>query len=192
MIEQTHTFIEYYVPFYEMAGLEDSEYIDTEKAPHDWRFLDPNGKYLSDSYQNQLLTDYIWPRYAESFICSSSVAGLLDPYMKTVRREMFSWLKDTSAKYEPLIQLYEEAKGTLMNGITNKTISRYNDTPQEKQYDGDNWSSKDYTTNISQTINETSGDTPIARLDEIRKHLNNLYSEWADDFRKFIIPTICI
>lgn len=63
---------------------------------------------------------------------------------------------------------------------TNTTISNTNNSNVETLSNSSN-----STTSSSTTATDVT--TPIERLDEIRKKLHNLYTDWADEFKQFVI-----
>lgn len=92
-------------------------------------------------------------------------------------------LKGTFGKYAPLIRIYKEQEASLMASIKSQGVSRYNDTPQ----DGGEWADDQHTSNISTSETTTEGGTTAVRLAEIRAMWENLYSDWAAEFKGLFI-----
>lgn len=96
---------------------------------------------------------------------------------------IFTWLEATKENYGFLIKTYNEQRNNLLKGIKSTTRSKVNDVPQEV---GDFWSD-DYVTSTSGVETETDANTLINRIDEINRKIKNVYFDWAEEFREFII-----
>ena len=172
-----------------MAG----EY-DIVSSFFDSLFPDTAGEY--DSIYNEeanraiaseLTNKYLVPRYYNWAIGYYDEVRNEEQAKTTVFKHfIYKWwmiLKGTFSKYAPLIKLYQEREATLLANIKQTGISRYNDTPQ----DGGDWSDDQHTTNISTTETSTEGATTAVRLAEVRAMWENLYSEWAVEFKGLFI-----
>lgn len=83
--------------------------------------------------------------------------------------------------------MYAAEQDNLMKELTNRSVTLYNDTPQ----DGGDFTGDEHTTTATQVVSNVEHDTKINRLDEIRKKLVNLYAEWCSDFyQHFHITTV--
>lgn len=100
-----------------------------------------------------------------------------------------SLINKTASRYLTLINLLNEKESSLLAQIKTSSTgtSRYNDTPQSSDFqeiEGTN-----YASNITKTSGETTSDggTIMARLEEVRQNLRNLYTDWAEEFRQLFI-----
>lgn len=89
-------------------------------------------------------------------------------------------------KYGLLIQNLELNKKKLLDDVKSSSIARFNDTPQNS---GD-FSDDNHTSNITKTENTTNAGTMMQRLNEIEDNIKQLYIDWSDEFRKFIIWSV--
>ena len=91
-------------------------------------------------------------------------------------------------EYVPILKLYEQQEANLLAQIkTSSTAdSRFNDTPQN----GGSWDDDNHTTNLTQMSSEsaTDGDTPIRRLEEVRRLWRSVMSEMVDYLAEMLIP----
>ena len=97
-----------------------------------------------------------------------------------------SWLQSSSEKYSLLIQNLTANKNKLLDDVKSASISRFNDTPQNS---GD-FSDDNHTSTITKTENSSNVGTMMARLNEIEDNIKQLYMDWSDEFRKFIIWSV--
>lgn len=160
----------------------DSLFPDTE-GPYDAIYdLEANRRIASE-----LTNQYIVPRYFNWAIGYYDETKNVEQAERIVYKHfIYKWwmiLKATFGKYAPLINMYRDRETTLLANIKQTGISRYNDTPQ----DGGDWSDDQHTTNISTTETSTEGATTAVRLAEVRAMWENLYSEWADEFKGLFI-----
>ena len=77
---------------------------------------------------------------------------------------------------------------TTTEGLDNRVIENNNTTT----FEGSDSSTNNSLSSISNastasTVVGTDVTTPIERLDEVRKKLHNLYADWADEFKQFVI-----
>lgn len=139
-----------------------------------------------DEYTKKLLSDFIWPEMWNEnvwYIDNGHTEEKL-PFEKAKFAGLF-WrmLEETKERYEYLIKAYEDNADKLLGEIKSKTSTFFNDTPQsaeEVSYD-------DFVTNATTTTTSSDVSTMMMRLDEIRRRLWSLYSEWADKFKAFVI-----
>ena len=136
---------------------------------------------------NELLNKYMVPRYynwAIGWVDGEEPNDInTGPLKRHFIYKLWMILKGTYGKYAPLIGVYKDQEAKLMADIKTTGISRYNDTPQ----DGGDWSSDQHTTNISTSESTSTGATIAVRLAEIRAMWENLYSEWASEFKGLFI-----
>lgn len=133
----------------------------------------------------EFLCLYFLPRYWYECILphgdEDSEAAKMDCYRRFFNRFM-QMLISTYNKYLPIIKAYKEKENLLMArlGSETRSISRFNDTPQE----GGDFSDEQHTTtaNTGETTTESDYETPMARLKQIRDNYENLYNAWASDF----------
>lgn len=143
----------------------------------------------------ELFKNYLWPEYYDMplfYIDTFTMpwCGEEKPTDQEVVNEsldyfgrIYKWLHETKDRYIYLIKAYKDQEAKLLNQISSKSTTKFNDTPQ----DGGDFDTDNHLTNI--TAIETSADvaTPIARLKEVKDNLRNLYSEWSNEFNRFII-----
>lgn len=92
-----------------------------------------------------------------------------------------SILNATSMKYQKLIEILEDNKDKLMNGL--KTTTRFNDTPQN----GGEFFDDDHTSNFTET--EAQYVSRIQQIREIQGKLTDYYSKWAAEFDTLFIES---
>lgn len=139
-----------------------------------------------DAQGYECFANYIWPRFYNEPIVytdSSSVLTPVDKFCLTKIGSIFAWWKSSMDKYSLLIQNLELNKSKLLADIKSHSVARFNDTPQNS---GD-FSDDPHTSNITTTENSSAGGTMIQRLNEIEDNIKQLYNDWSDEFRKFII-----
>lgn len=183
LLEQTSYHLDNMGGTYDIvAAWFDGYFVDTEGSYDDIYEIEENRAIASE-----LTNQYLVPRYYNWAI------GYYDEVINEAQAErvvnkhfFYKWwmiMKSTFNKYAPLIKLYKEQEANLMASIKQTGISRYNDTPQ----DGGDWSDDQHTTNISTTETSTEGATTAVRLAEVRSMWENLYSEWAAEFKGLFI-----
>ena len=129
---------------------------------------------------------YIWPRfYQEAIIYTDSdeTEDLVEKFCRTKAGQIYAWWLSSSQKYNLLIQNLENNKSKLLDDVKSSSIARFNDTPQNS---GD-FSDDPHTSNITTTENSSNAGTMMQRLNEIEDRIKQLYLDWSDEFRKFII-----
>lgn len=133
---------------------------------------------------NEMLNKYVVPRYYNWAIGWADSEEIEDYQIdKAFVYKLWMILKGTYNKYAPLIRVYKEQEANLMASIKSQGVSRYNDTPQ----DGGEWADDQHTSNISTSETTTEGGTTAVRLAEIRAMWENLYSDWAAEFKGLFI-----
>ena len=150
-----------------------------------------NVNALNDVYLNNLLIQYIYPRfYQEAILYIDSEdetdvltdAELAENFLPWIGR-IYTWLMNTKDQYEKLITLYTSQENKLLEQVSSQTQTLVNDTPQN----GGDVIADDYVSNVATTTASTDAATPIARLSEIKDNLNNLYEEWARGFNRYML-----
>ena len=98
-----------------------------------------------------------------------------------------SLINKTASRYLTLISLLNEKESLSQIKTSSTGTSRYNDTPQSSDFQ--EIEGTDYASNITKTSGETTSDggTIMARLEEVRQNLRNLYTDWAEEFRQLFI-----
>lgn len=156
----------------------------------DWLAYDSDDDaYVFQDYVKRIL-DLFGQRYAEhGIVCYEHDASDAEK-AKAVTSGLWllcGALNNTYARYAPLLKEYGDKINDLMGQVkVGATASaRFNDTPQN----GGDFSADTYTTNITQTQSETASDqdTPVARLDEIRRLWRNVQKEWVDEIGRVTI-----
>lgn len=130
--------------------------------------------------------DYIWPRFYQEAITytdSDESETFVEKFARTKVGQIFAWWLSSVEKYSMLIQNLEANKSKLLNDVKSSSIARFNDTPQNS---GD-FSDDNHTSNITKTENSSNVGTMMQRLNEIEDNIKQLYIDWSNEFRKFII-----
>ena len=133
--------------------------------------------------------EYIWPRfYQEAIIYTDSdeTESFLEKFCRTKAGQIMAWWNASSEKYSLLIQNFEANKAKLLDDVKSSSIARFNDTPQNS---GD-FSDDPHTSTITKTENSSNVGTMMQRLNEIEDKIKQLYLDWSDEFRKFIIWSV--
>ena len=132
---------------------------------------------------------YIWPRFYQEvvvYVDSDESEDFLEKLCRTKAGQIFAWWFSSSEKYSMLIQNLEANKTKLLDDVKSSSIARFNDTPQNS---GD-FSDDNHTSNITTTTNSSNVGTMMQRLNEIEDNIKQLYIDWSDEFRKFIIWSV--
>ena len=138
---------------------------------------------------NNCFRDYIWPRFYQEAIIYTDLdesESFLEKFCRTKVGNIMSWWMSSSEKYSLLIQNLEANKTKLLDDVKSASISRFNDTPQNS---GD-FSDDQHTSTVTKTENSSNVGTMMARLNEIEDNIKQLYMDWSDEFRKFIIWSV--
>ena len=133
--------------------------------------------------------DYIWPRFYQEaiiYVDSDESESFLEKFCRTKAGQIFAWWMSSSEKYVMLIQNLEANKAKLLDDVKSSSVARFNDTPQNS---GD-FSDDNHTSNITTTTSSSNVGTMMARLNEIEDNIKQLYIDWSDEFRKFIIWSV--
>ena len=132
---------------------------------------------------------YIWTRfYQEAIIYTDSdeSENFLEKFCRTKVGQIFAWWTSSSEKYSLLIQNLEANKSKLLDDVKSASVSRFNDTPQNS---GD-FSDDNHTSTVTKTENSSNVSTMMQRLNEIEDNIKQLYIDWSNEFRKFIIWSV--
>ena len=132
---------------------------------------------------------YIWPRFYQEVVVytdSDESEDFLEKLCRTKAGQIFAWWFSSSEKYSMLIQNLSNNKAKLLDDVKSSSIARFNDTPQNS---GD-FSDDQHTSNITTTTNSSNVGTMMQRLNEIEDNIKQLYIDWSDEFRKFIIWSV--
>ena len=133
--------------------------------------------------------DHIWPRFCQEaiiYVDSDESEDFVEKFCRTKAGQMMAWWQSSSEKYSLLIQNLENNKTKLLDDVKSASISRFNDTPQNS---GD-FSDDNHTSTVTKTENSSNVGTMMARLNEIEDNIKQLYLDWSDEFRKFIIWSV--
>lgn len=190
-----------YITLEDLLSKQSSNHLDNMAGEFDivaqWFdafFPDTEGQYdpiydfeFNRRIASELTNQYIIPRYYNWAIGYYDETKNIEQAERIVYKHfIYKWwmiMKSTFNKYAPLINLYRDKEASLLANIKQTGISRYNDTPQN----GGDWSDDQHTTNISTTETSTEGATTAVRLAEVRAMWENLYSEWANEFKGLFI-----
>ena len=135
------------------------------------------------------LREYIWPRFYQEaiiYVDSDESKDFLEKFAKTKAGQIMSWWISSTEKYSLLIQNLTANKSKLLDDVKSSSTSRFNDTPQNS---GD-FSDDNHTSNITKTESSSNVGTMMQRLNEIEDNIKQLYIDWSDEFRKFIIWSV--
>lgn len=157
----------------------------------DYSFLE-DGKVNADILKAlvRLMAEY------RRWYCASGTASMYDEkgkdYLSTIFNNAFEDLMNKCERayeeYVPILKLYEQQEANLLAQIktTSTANSRFNDTPQN----GGSWEDDNHTTNLTQMTSDsaTDGDTPIRRLEEVRRLWRSVMSEMVDYLAEMLIP----
>ena len=133
--------------------------------------------------------EYIWPRFYQEaiiYVDSDEDEDFLEKFCRTKSGQIMAWWKSSMEKYSMLIQNLENNKQKLLDDVKSSSISRFNDTPQNS---GD-FSDDQHTSTVTKTENSSNVVTMMARLNEIEDNIKQLYLDWSNEFRKFIIWSV--
>ena len=138
---------------------------------------------------NNCFRDYIWPRFYQEVVVytdSDESESFVEKFCKTKAGQIMAWWQSSTDKYSLLIQNLENNKAKLLDDVKSSSIARFNDTPQNS---GD-FSDDNHTSNITKTESSSNVGTMMQRLNEIEDNIKQLYIDWSNEFRKFIIWSV--
>ena len=133
--------------------------------------------------------EYIWPRFYNEAIIYTDLdenEDFLEKFCRTKVGQIFAWFKASAEKYGLLIKNLTNNKTKLLDDVKSSSVARFNDTPQNS---GD-FSDDNHTSNITTTTSSSNAGTMMARLNEIEDNIKQLYIDWSNEFRKFIIWSV--
>lgn len=133
--------------------------------------------------------NYIWPRFYQEaiiYVDSDESEDFLEKFCRTKAGQIMSWWNASSEKYVMLIRNLDTNKAKLLDDVKSSSIARFNDTPQNS---GD-FSDDNHTSNITKTESSSNVGTMMQRLNEIEDNIKQLYMDWSNEFRKFIIWSV--
>ena len=150
----------------------------------------------SDVYIKKLFDEYIYLDQAKSVVViseseenNSTNADIVDFLRRLVR-----WLNQSYTYYKTLIDIYTDKLSTLMGQVQSIDTDKMgsSDMPQTATFADFTGAetSADNLSGLQQSKHTNSADygTPMQRIDEIKRNLENCYSRWYEEFvRKFII-----
>lgn len=133
--------------------------------------------------------DYIWPRFYQEAIIYADLdknEDFVEKFCRTKVGQIMSWWMSSTEKYSLLIQNLTANKAKLLDDVKSVSTSRFNDTPQNS---GD-FSDDQHTSTVTKTENSSNVGTMMSRLNEIEDNIKQLYIDWSNEFRKFIIWSV--
>ena len=133
--------------------------------------------------------EYIWPRFYQEAIIYADLdknEDFVEKFARTKVGQIMSWWTSSIEKYSMLIQNLTANKSKLLDDVKSASVSRFNDTPQNS---GD-FSDDNHTSTVTKTENSSNVGTMMARLNEIEDNIKQLYIDWSNEFRKFIIWSV--
>lgn len=137
----------------------------------------------------ECFVNYIWPRFYNEpivYVDADEDTTFVDKFCIEKVGKIFAWWKSSMDKYGLLIQNLEANKTKLLDDVKSASISRFNDTPQNS---GD-FSDDQHTSTVTKTENSSNVGTMMQRLNEIEDNIKQLYIDWSNEFRKFIIWSV--
>lgn len=150
---------------------------------------------LSTDEVNNLWNNYVVPKLWSNYVAIND-ADLDDDSISTsdknailldMSQELLATIaaiiKATYSRYKAILDAYKAEEGHLMDGLTSKSTSKFNDTPQGS---GD-YTNDQYTSTITQSSNETDVGTPMQRLEEITKGYKDTYGNWTNDIMNAVV-----
>ena len=144
---------------------------------------------VEDAQGYECFVNYIWPRFYQEaviYVDSDEDEDCIQKFARTKVGRIFAWWKSSMEKYTMLIQNLETNKKKLLDDVKSSSTSRFNDTPQNS---GD-FSDDQHTSTVTKTESSTNVATMMARLNEIEDNIKQLYMDWSNEFRKFIIWSV--
>ena len=189
--------IEYYFTFKEVMN-NYSPYSDSSfswySILHDAVPYAPLYKMTSDTPPVEVLKDnledllnLVYSRYLHHYIYWKGEETLSEDDFNEIALKLANVIMITYPKYSPLVGFYKAQESSLMSKIASVSNSKigFNDTPQN----GGLFDDDSHRSNVteSETTNETAGDTPINRLDEIRRKLTSIMLEWSNEFDRIFL-----
>ena len=133
--------------------------------------------------------NYIWPRFYQEaviYVDSDEDEDFVEKFARTKVGQIMAWWQSSSEKYVLLIKNLTANKNKLLDDVKSVSTSRFNDTPQNS---GD-FSDDQHTSTVTKTENSSNVGTMMARLNEIEDNIKQLYLDWSNEFRKFIIWSV--
>ena len=144
---------------------------------------------IEDAQGYECFVNYIWPRFYQEaiiYVDSDEDEDFVKKFARTKVGQIMAWWKSSMEKYSLLIQNLEANKNKLLDDVKSTSTSRFNDTPQNS---GD-FSDDQHTSTVTKTENSSNVGTMMARLNEIEDNIKQLYLDWSNEFRKFIIWSV--
>lgn len=163
-----------------------------------WPFaIGPDASKEQNSLFLELFFRRFWITYGGSYIGSAiqekgstEEADKKKVYSDFWRNRLIPVLVNTYNKYGKLIELYQAKASSLADRVKSASATRstFNDTPQERT-ESDEWANPTHETTLtkSKQENETDFATPMERLDEIRRKLEDIYSLWIHELGEIFI-----
>lgn len=146
----------------------------------------------TDAVTNTFWKKYLKPRYYNSAFNTIEVDlySTTDPTFselqaanKDIISRIYSWYVSKFDNFKYLTGLFNVNSVQLMDPIRSTNETKFNDTPQTTtSVTGDG-----YITNVTNSVSTTEGGTRIQRMNEIRKLLENIYEDMADEFESLFI-----
>lgn len=136
-------------------------------AAHESTASIPEGTPIDAEESNILFCSYICGRFKRWNVDENEFA-----------RQFINVLIRSYGNYKTLIDIYDNERTHLMNGIKVTTDSNFNDTPQDYGTFTDN----SHMTNTTHNESISDGTTVMARINEISNNIEDVYQTWADEF----------
>ena len=147
------------------------------------------GANTETTESNNCFRNYIWPRFYQEVVIYTDLdknEDFVEKFAETKVGQIMSWWQSSTEKYSLLIQNVDANKSKLLDDVKSVSTSRFNDTPQNS---GD-FSDDQHTSTVTKTENSSNVGTMMQRLNEIEDNIKQLYIDWSNEFRKFIIWSV--
>lgn len=144
-----------------------------------------------DNYIQTLFNNYICLNASREIVVDSSnpVNDSSNSDIIAFLERLLQWLSRTYPYYKKMIETYEAKKNDLMAQVTSNDSATIgtSDMPQTAKFD--NAPTSDVLSNLSQQKQEHKEDygTPMQRIDELKRLLENCYARWTRDFEEAFI-----
>ena len=146
--------------------------------------------YLDETLETlTCFKNYIWPRFYQEaiiYVDSDESESFVEKFCRTKVGQIMAWWISSTDKYSLLLRNLNNNKSKLLDDVKSSSVARFNDTPQNS---GD-FSDDNHTSTVTKTENSSNVSTMMARLNEIEDNIKQLYIDWSNEFRKFIIWSV--
>lgn len=141
---------------------------------------------ISSAEVKKLLADYILPTLGEETIVQSEneSVGPNDDVKERIIKICGYFVK-TYPYFKKMIDIYAAELDNLMKPVKSKSKTAFSDMPQTATFA--NLPTSDVVSTYTENENETELASKIARINEIKNNMENVYKTWLNDFAKTFI-----